>query len=204
MFVCPLYVCTPYTFVHPICLDTPWMSSGSSVHLHVQGGICMWYGDREPICLEAPCMFWCPHMSDAPMFPFTSVYSWGICMWYGGYTPYVGVWGGISTCVRHFGFCQYIHCSQSVGCFLLNWILGCLLCFMLLCFFCNFHYVSIPQLWLLLLQWLWYLLVCHLFISYSGPSLLGLPATLDQCDVVLLPLLTPWCPGGVIGLASVL
>ena len=34
-------------------------------------------------------------------------------------------------------------------------------------------------------------------------SLMGLPATLGQHDVVLLPLLTPRCPGGVIGHASV-
>ena len=36
-----------------------------------------------------------------------------------------------------------------------------------------------------------------------APSLMGLPATLSQHDVVLPPLLTPKCPGGVIGLASV-
>ena len=36
-----------------------------------------------------------------------------------------------------------------------------------------------------------------------APSLLGLPATLGQYDVVLLPLLSLRCPGGVIGLASV-
>ena len=35
------------------------------------------------------------------------------------------------------------------------------------------------------------------------PSLAGLPATLGQHDVVLLPPLMPRCPGGVIGLASV-
>ena len=36
-----------------------------------------------------------------------------------------------------------------------------------------------------------------------APSFMGLPVTLGQCDVVLLPLLTLRCPGGVIGLASV-
>ena len=36
-----------------------------------------------------------------------------------------------------------------------------------------------------------------------APSLVGLPATLGQHEVVLLPLLMPRCPGGVIGLASV-
>ena len=36
-----------------------------------------------------------------------------------------------------------------------------------------------------------------------GPSLMGLPATLGQCEVVLLPPLMLRCPGGVIGLASV-
>ena len=35
------------------------------------------------------------------------------------------------------------------------------------------------------------------------PSIKGLPAILGQQDVVLLPLFTPWCPGGIIGLASV-
>ena len=36
-----------------------------------------------------------------------------------------------------------------------------------------------------------------------APSLMGLPATLGQCEVVLPPPLMPRCPGGVIGLASV-
>ena len=37
-----------------------------------------------------------------------------------------------------------------------------------------------------------------------APSLMGLPATLGQLEVVLLPPLMQSCPGGVIGLASVL
>ena len=36
-----------------------------------------------------------------------------------------------------------------------------------------------------------------------APSLMRLPTTLDQCDVVLPPPLTVRCLGGVIGLASV-
>ena len=36
-----------------------------------------------------------------------------------------------------------------------------------------------------------------------APSLMGLPATLGQCEVVLPPPLMLGCPGGVIGLASV-
>ena len=36
-----------------------------------------------------------------------------------------------------------------------------------------------------------------------APSLMALPATLGQCDMVLPPSLTLRCPGGVIGLASV-
>ena len=35
------------------------------------------------------------------------------------------------------------------------------------------------------------------------PSLMGPPTSLGQHDVVLLPLLTPRCSGGVLGLASV-
>ena len=35
-----------------------------------------------------------------------------------------------------------------------------------------------------------------------APSLMGLPITLGQSDVVLPPLLTPRCSGGVIGLAN--
>ena len=35
-----------------------------------------------------------------------------------------------------------------------------------------------------------------------APSLMGLPVTLGQSDVVLLPLLPPRCSGGVIGLAT--
>ena len=41
------------------------------------------------------------------------------------------------------------------------------------------------------------------FIGYYGSPLMGLPAILGQCDVVLPPPLTLRCPGGVIGLASV-
>ena len=37
-----------------------------------------------------------------------------------------------------------------------------------------------------------------------APSVTGLPATLSQCEVVLSPPLTLRCPGGVIGLVSVL
>ena len=36
-----------------------------------------------------------------------------------------------------------------------------------------------------------------------APSLMGLPTTLGQHDVILLPPLTPRCCGGVLGLASV-
>ena len=36
-----------------------------------------------------------------------------------------------------------------------------------------------------------------------APSLMGLPATMGQNDVVLPPPLTPRCSGGVIGLATV-
>ena len=36
-----------------------------------------------------------------------------------------------------------------------------------------------------------------------APSLMGLPATLGQCEVVLLPSLMLRCPGGVTGLNSV-
>ena len=36
-----------------------------------------------------------------------------------------------------------------------------------------------------------------------APSLMGLPVTLGQRDVVLPPLLMPGCSGGVIGLATV-
>ena len=73
-------------------------------------------------------------------------------------------------------------------------------------FLCSFHYISSPY--------------YHGYDCYSSgncglfwyiisssvtmdPSLLGHPAVLGQCDVVLLPPLTLWCPGGVIGLASV-
>ena len=63
---------------------------------------------------------------------------------------------------------------------------------------------QLPWLQILLLWWLWCLLVCHLFsLVTEAPSLMGLPLTLGQSDVVLPPLLTPRYSGGVIGLTTV-
>ena len=80
-----------------------------------------------------PGMFY-THMSDtcptclyAPMFPYISLYAWGYLHVIWGNTPYVGVWGHQHIC-QAFAVCQYIRCSQSVGYFLLDWLLGCILC----------------------------------------------------------------------------
>ena len=65
------------------------------------------------------------------MFPCMSVCSQGYLHVIWGIHPIYWDVGGISTSVRHFGVCRDIHCSQSVGCFLWDWLLECLLCFML-------------------------------------------------------------------------
>ena len=61
----------------------------------------------------------------------------------------------------------------------------------------------LPWLWLLLLWWLVFSGMLSLSLVTRAPSVMGPPAILGQCDVVLPPQLTPSHPGGVIGLEFV-
>ena len=127
-------------------------------------------------------------------------------IWGWGHPPHMfGALGEISTSVRHFGVCQYIHCFQSVGCFLLDWIILLDVCYALCCctFLCNFimsqvsttsAMTSMPPVTVVSSG------MSSLSVFTMAPSMMDFPATLGQCDVVLL---TPRCHGDVIGLASV-
>ena len=160
-------------------------------------------------------MFGCPHTFRYPCTPVCSHASLYICMFWGYlhviwgwghlYNPYVGVWGASA---HWWGILVPISISVILSQWVASYWTGYLdVCYASCCstFLCSFHYVS--SLYYHSYDYYssgdWCLLVCHLFISYCGPSLFGLPAMLGQCDVVLPPLLTPWCPGGGIGLASV-
>ena len=94
----------------------------------------------------------CFHVSNTPthLLPCMSVCSRVICMCYGGSTPYVGDMGDVSTSVRFL-----VSVSTSTG---------CPLCFILYLSCSSLCVRSLfPWLFLLLLQWLWCLLVCHLY-----------------------------------------
>ena len=113
--------------------------------------------------------------------------------------------GDISMSVRHFGVCWYIHCSQSVCCFLLDWILGCLMLHAIVLFFVVFIMSQVSTT-MAMTTTLLVTVVSSGMSSLSSvtmaPSMLGLTATLGEHDLVLLPPPT-LSPGGVIGLASV-
>ena len=121
MFRCPL--CPQCSPVHLIC-DMGICGDGAS---HMVVGC--------PLCVQSPPFVWClPHTS---VYPHAPLY---VCMLYVRYgdTPHMLGSGGISMSVKHFGVCQYIHCSQSMGCFLQDWILGCLMPHAVVLFFIVF------------------------------------------------------------------
>ena len=182
---------TPHMIVHPICLyasctfgsphvqTTPICPPCSLCASICSRGICMWNEDgghlyapihsNTPICLDASYVWHPPHVYMPLMFSCTSVCAQGYLHVIWGIHPICWGLGGISTSVRHFGVCQYIHCCQSVGCFLLDWLLGCLLCFMLYISCSSLCLKSLlPWLWLLLFWWLWWLVVGHLSHQLHG------------------------------------
>ena len=129
-------------------------------------------------------------------------------IWGYGYlcTPCLGSGGHQLICQAF--WCLSVHpLSQSLGKFLLDWIFfGCLLCIMLLYLFCSFIMSEASTTTATTTTPL-VMVVSSGLLSLSSvtvaPSFfMGLPATLGQCDVVLLPPLTPRCSGGVVGLAT--
>ena len=169
----------------------------SGRYLHVVGGVQGPYMLSPSLtCCTPPPIWGCPHWLPSLcicMFRGYLHVIWGIftlCWGFGGHSPICWGFGG------HHQICQaLVPGSTSIG---------CPLCFILYLFCSSLCLTYLPQLQLLLLRLWWCLLVCHLFHqSPLAPSLMGLPATLGQCEVVLPPPLMLRRPGGVIGLASV-
>ena len=80
--------------------------------------------------------------------------------------------GGISSSLRHFGVCQYIHClSLWVDSYFTGWFWMFVMLHAVVPFFVVSLHLRplLPQLQLLLLWWLCCLLVCHLFHQLLWP-----------------------------------
>ena len=191
-FICPLSICTP-----PRGANTPhisliffYASVCSERHLYVVGivgALTCWtlplhagylpdIGDASPYVLH-------PHSLVA--FPCASVCLGISACYMGNISLMLGVWEAFAH-LSSFGAWQCIH-WVSIRLYLVLFCSSfCLMCL----------------LWLqLLLLQLWWLSSGLSSIS-SAPSLMGLPATSGQCEVVLPPPLMPQCPWGVTGLAS--
>ena len=148
------------------------------------------------------------------MFPICYGKSEGICT-----SHVMGPFGGISTSVRHFCVCQYIHFPLVhksyqvlpiiVGCFFPGLdAYGCMLCFMLLTFsfLCSVFIMCLASTTTAMTATPGDLCppVCHLLSTVTmATSLMGLTVTSGQHDVVLQSLLTPRNSGGAVGFATV-
>ena len=207
---------TPVHLYTPVYLYAPWgckhphMSPYFSMHLYVLGGICMlWGGCRDPLHIEhlpyildtSPDMGDAsPYVLHAPLIgwlPCASVCLEDICMLYGKYSPYVGGWGippyvgglGASTHLPGFGAWQYIH-WVSIMLYLVPFL------YFIMSYISTMAMTTTPL----------------VMVASSGlssissvamaPSMMGLPATSGQHEVVLPPPLMLKSPGGVIGLVS--
>ena len=125
-------------------------------------GFLMWYGDVGSSCLDTPM---CLDASSCPTHLYAPLYVYVLggylhVLW--GNTPYVGGSRGFSTSVR-----LLVSVSASIGC--------------PLCFISHLSCSSLclksllPWLQLLLLQWLWCLLICHLYYWWPWLLLDGAP-----------------------------
>ena len=181
----------PYVWMPPIHLDDP-------IYL---------YAPIPPVHLYVLLVPYVPHMSRG----------------LGGnlYTPYnLGSFGGISTSVRHFGVCWYIHylsvqkshASAPHHCgFLLYWTWCLWMSAMLhavVPFFVVFIMFKASTTMVMTTTPLVTVvssgLSSLLTMVTIAPSLMGLPTTSGQHDVVLPPPLIPRHSRGVVGLATVL
>ena len=118
----------------------------------------------------------------------------------GNTPPYVGVWGHQHVCQAF--WCLSVHPLFSVcGCFLLDGILGCLMLHAVVLFFIVFIMSQVSTTMAMTTTPLTSDMSSISSVTLA-PSLMGLPATLGQHDMILPPTLMS-SPGGVIGLASV-
>ena len=172
---------TPTHSDAPICSNTLHMSpmltcasicSRRFLHVIWRCGSLLLFGHPHvfgclPMCPTPPCIC---------LLPFISVCSRGFLHVLLGKYPICFGSGGVSTSVR-----LLVSVSKSIG---------CPLCFTLYLSCSSLCLKSLlPQLQLLLFQWLWCLLVCHLYHQWPWLPLIGLPTMFGQHDVVLLP---PW------------
>ena len=134
------------------------------------------------------------------------------------YTPYV--FGGISTSVRHFCVCQYIHClsvhNSHTSCSSSLWVASLLewmpmyVCYASYCrtFLCSVFIMSQASTTMATTTTPLVTAVCSstsslLSMVTMAPSLMGLSVTSGHYDVVLPPPLTPRHSGDVVGLGTV-
>ena len=179
----------PYTFVCPLGVYIPPCPPYSASAcfqrlLHVVGVV------RGPLHVgHLPCMGVPPHMFTPQSFIDFPVHQYVLeisAYDMGNISLMLGVLGCFPICWRFGGISRW-------GVHMLILYILVVHCLMFLL-----------QLWLLLLQLWWCLLGSHLFKSVTmAPSLTGLPAILDQCEVVQPPPLMLRGSGGVIGPASV-
>ena len=204
----PVYLYTPHMFICPHTFISPNGGANTPTCPHTPlcifllRGICLLWGlQRAPYMLDTSHTYWTPlpiwrmppHMSYSPHslvgFPVYQ-YVWGylhvtwgifpLCWGFGGVAPYVGVWG-------HLHICQaLVPGSTSIG---------CPLCFSLY-LFCSslcLSYLPVAMTTTPLVMVVSSGLSCISSVTMA-PSLMGLPATLGQCEVVLPPALTLRCP----------
>ena len=120
----------------------------------------------------------------------------------------LGSQGGISTSVRHFGVSVHpLFLSLQIASYWTGY-LWVDVCYASCCctFLCSFIMSQISTTMAMTTTPAVTVMssgMSSLSSVTMAPFMMGLPAILGQQDVVLLPSLTPRCPGGVIGLATV-
>ena len=160
-----------------------------------------------PICSDAPCISKCTHTSVCSHAPMCVSRGYLHMIWRHLNTSYV--WG-----LRgHQYIFQAFWCLSVHPLFLSLWVAsywtGYFWMSVTLHAFVPFFVISLC--FMSLLPWLTTMLpvtmvssgMSSLSLFTMVPSLVGLPATLGQCDVVLPPPLTLICPGSVSSLVSV-
>ena len=177
----------------------------------------------SPIHLYAPkyihMPLYTPHIHlYIPPIPYVPCMSVGLG---GNCTPYMswGLLGGISTSVRLFcvstSICLSVHKSYQllpiiVGCFLLDWMpmdvcyVSCSCSFLCSVFIMSQACTTMAKTTAPPVTVVYSSTSSLLSTVTMAPSLMWLPATSGQHDVVLLALVTPRHSGGVVGLATML
>ena len=161
----------------PIHLDAPHISKHPPTHL---------YPPYSPIHLYVSRGYL--HM----------IWGWGI------YTPHI--FGALGASAHLSGILLSVSLSIVSKSVLLDWIL-LNVCYASCCctFLCSIIMSQVSTTTAMTTTYLVTVVssgMLSLSLITMAPSMMGLPATLGQRDVVLPPLLTPTFPGGVIGMAS--